>query len=98
MPLDTNVPHGDLSGLRGELRAAGRWVATLSGVVCHVSPTDAMSASGHIDKRDAYWLEHGARYVFVLIVGKRLWQWRNVTITVGGDTVTVSGTGRPEIT
>ena len=88
----------DLSGLRGELRSAGRWVATLSGVVCHVSPTDAMSASGHIDKRDAYWLEHGSRYVLCLTVGKRLWQWRGVTVTVADDTATIGATDRPEIT
>jgi hypothetical protein len=87
----------DLNGMRGEIRAGGRWAATLSGVVCHVSPTDAISASGRIDKRDDYRLEHGGRYVLVLIVGKRLWQWRDVTVTVDGDRVTVAGQGRPDI-
>jgi len=57
-----------------------------------------MSASGHIDKRDAYWLEHGSRYVLCLTVGKRLWQWRGVTVTVADDTATIGATDRPEIT
>lgn len=87
----------DLNGTRGELRAGGRWVATLSNILCHVSPADAMSASGVIEKRDDYWLAHGSRYALVLIVGKRLWQWRDVTITVDGDRVTVAGQGRPDI-
>jgi hypothetical protein len=87
----------DLSGAKGELRTAGRWVATLSGVTCHVSPAEAMSAGGRIDKYDAYWMEHGSRYVLRLDMGKRVWQWRDVTATVDGDSISITGQGRPEI-
>jgi hypothetical protein len=87
----------DLSGVNGELCAAGRWAATLSGIVCHISPSEAMAASGNIKQRDAYWLAHGAHYVLRLQVGKRQWQWRNVAVSVDGNRISVTGQGRPEI-
>lgn len=88
----------DLTGARGELWSAGRWVATLSDVVCHVSPAEALSASGKIARRDAYWLEHGTRFVLRLMIGKRLWQWRDVTVTVAEDLAAIAGQGRPQVT
>jgi hypothetical protein len=56
-----------------------------------------MSASGVIAQQDDYWLEHGTQYALRLQVGKRLWQWRNVAISVDGVRVSIAGQGRPEI-
>jgi hypothetical protein len=88
----------ELTALRGELRAAGRWAATLSHVELRILAGDAFSATGRIADLDSYWLETDGPFDLALNVGPRTWRWRRVTLTRVERSFRATGIGRPEIT
>ena len=86
-----------LTALRGELRVAGRWAASLDHVDARIEAGDAYSLTGHVTSQDDYWMQSASTFDVILSVGERTWRWRRVSVALVGDSFRISGQGRPEI-
>lgn len=87
-------------GKAGEVRVGhivaahlGRWQLDLDDTTL-----DAVRwmVSAELVSRDEYWVEHAYAFDLYLFLGKQAWCVKGVELQIG-STVTVRGTGRPEV-
>jgi len=84
------------NGRGGRLTVAGRPVAQLG--EWHMETTGGgWVLSADVESVDEYWTTSTTPMTLHLTVSTNDWRWKRTLATFSGDTVTVTGEGKPEV-
>jgi len=81
-----------MTGQSGQLRAGGRVAANLGRWSMRDSDDTWTLECQPVEVND-YWLDNGTSFELRLDVGRRIWRWRDVTVS---GRLTIHAVGRPE--